>query len=110
MKTHLTTLFAALAFASLAACQSQPATEKASESAPKTEAKTEAKADAKAGGGGPATLEMYVTSQCPYGVQVMNAVAPVKEQLGKDLNLKIGYIGNGSAGSFQSLHGPAEVK
>jgi hypothetical protein len=49
-------------------------------------------------------------SQCPYGVQVLNAVAPVKEQLGDALNLKIGYIGQGTVGSLQSMHGPAEVK
>ncbi len=109
MKNHATMLFAALAVAVVAGCQSQPATEKAAEGT-KSDAKTEAKADAKAGGGGPPTLEMYVMSQCPYGVQVMNAVAPVKDKLGKDLTLKIGYIGSGSAGSFQSLHGPAEVK
>lgn len=111
MKTHSTVLFAALLLVPLAACQNQSATEKApaaSESSAKTETKTDAKADAK--GGGAATLEMYVMSQCPYGVQVVNAVAPVKEQLGAGLNLKIGYIGNGSAGNFQSLHGPGEVK
>ncbi len=56
------------------------------------------------------TFEMYVMSQCPYGVQVMNAIAPVKEQLGSAVNVKIGYIGTGTPGSFQSLHGPAEVK
>ncbi len=104
----------------LAACQNQSATEKApaaSESSAKTDTKAETKADAKAdaktdakAGGGAPTLEMYVMSQCPYGVQVVNAIAPVKEQLGAGLNLKIGYIGNGSAGSFQSLHGAPEVK
>src|SRR5262249_48045982 len=41
---------------------------------------------------------------------VMNAIAPVKEQLGDGLNLKVGYIGGGTAGNFQSLHGPGEVK
>jgi len=114
MKTHSTILFAVLLLAPLAACQNQSATEKApaaSESSAKTDTKAEAKADPKADAkGGVPTLEMYVMSQCPYGVQVVNAIAPVKEQLGANLNLKIGYIGNGSAGSFQSLHGPSEVK
>lgn len=100
--THSTkTLFAVALTVSLAACQSQTATESGGDAKAKsaTQAKTEAP-----------TLEMYVMSQCPYGVQVLNAIAPVKEQLGDNLNLKIGYIGNGTAGSFQSLHGPSEVK
>src|SRR5215218_8682968 len=99
MKTHSTVLFAALLLVPLAACQNQSATEKApatTESSAKTDTKSEAKADAKADAkGGVPTLEMYVMSQCPYGVQVVNAIAPVKEQLGAGLNLKIGYIGNG---------------
>jgi protein-disulfide isomerase-like protein with CxxC motif len=82
----------------LTACQSQTATE-----APTAASASKAKAEAP-------TLEMYVMSQCPYGVQVLDAIAPVKEKLGDGLNLKIGYIGNGTAGSFQSLHGPTEVK
>src|SRR5687767_6147793 len=90
------TLCAAVLAASLAACQSQTATDSAKPAA-------QAKGDAP-------TLEMYVMSQCPYGVQVLNAVAPVKEQLGNNLNLKIGYIGSGSAGNFESLHGAPEVK
>lgn len=56
------------------------------------------------------TLEMFVMSQCPYGVQVVNAVAPVAQQLGGAVNLKIGFIGSGQAGSLTSMHGPAEVK
>ncbi len=109
MKTLVKTLLPTVLILSLAACQNQGGGEKAATG--ETKAKTEAKADAKGGGTGSApTLEMYVMSQCPYGVQVVNAVAPVKQQLGDGLNLKIGYIGNGSPGSFQSLHGPAEVK
>ena len=40
-----------------------------------------------------AKLEMFVMSQCPYGVQVENAVAPVKKQLGDKLDVSIHYIG-----------------
>jgi predicted DsbA family dithiol-disulfide isomerase len=62
-----------------------------------------AKADA-------AKLEMFIMSQCPYGVQVENAVAPVKKQLGDKLDLSIHYIGDGDKSNLQSMHGPAEVK
>jgi glutaredoxin len=65
---------------------------------------------AKKGTADAAKLEMFVMSQCPYGVQVENAVAPVKKQLGDKLDVSIHYIGNGDKSSLQSLHGPAEVK
>ncbi|MBI3782135.1 MAG: DsbA family protein [Deltaproteobacteria bacterium] len=60
--------------------------------------------------GEPAKLEMFVMSQCPYGVQVENAVVPVKQQLGDMLDLSIRYIGDGDKDNLKSLHGPAEVK
>ena len=117
MKTLVKMLLPTVLIVSVAACQNQGGGEKAAsgDTTAKTEAKADAKTDAKADAktdakGGVPTLEMYVMSQCPYGVQVVNAVAPVKQQLGDGLNLKIGYIGAGSPGSFQSLHGPAEVK
>ena len=57
-----------------------------------------------------AVLEMFVMSECPYGVQVENAVAPLKEKLGDALDVQINYIGQkGEDGNFQSLHGPTEV-
>ena len=114
MKAH-TSSFVAVAFVlGLAACQqSQPAGEHKSgdsSNAAKPAAQAAASAGSAASAANAPTLEMYVMSQCPFGVQVVNAVAPVKEQLGSAMNLKIGYIGSGSAGSFQSLHGPGEVK
>jgi hypothetical protein len=57
-----------------------------------------------------AKVEFYVMSQCPYGVQVEKAITPVKQQLGDALDLTIDYIGDGQAGAFQSMHGPAEVR
>jgi len=56
-----------------------------------------------------ASLEMYVMSECPYGVQVENAIAPVKEKLGNALDVQINYIGQKNGDQFQSLHGPTEV-
>jgi hypothetical protein len=64
----------------------------------------------KKGKAGAAKLEMFVMSQCPYGVQVENAIAPVKKQLGDQLDLKIHYIGGGTKPNLTSMHGPAEVK
>jgi len=66
-------------------------------------AQAKSKADA-------AKLEMFVMSQCPYGVQVENAVAPVKQQLGDNLDVSIHYIGTGDKASLTSMHGAAEVK
>jgi glutaredoxin len=61
-------------------------------------------------GKGP-TLEIYVMSQCPYGVQVEEALVPVRQQLGAHaFNLDIQYIGDGDASNLQSMHGPNEVK
>lgn len=67
------------------------------------------------------TLEMYVMSQCPYGTQVMDGIAPVKEKLGDALDLNIDYIlypesqyaGRESqmcVDGLCSMHGTSEVK
>ncbi len=37
-------------------------------------------------------MQFYVMSQCPYGTQVVDAIAPVKEKLGSSLDLMIDYI------------------
>ncbi|MBI5531589.1 MAG: hypothetical protein HY898_02665 [Deltaproteobacteria bacterium] len=59
---------------------------------------------------GAARLELFVMSQCPYGVQVVDAVKPAKDKLGADLDLSIDYIGQGtSPDSLTSMHGPKEV-
>lgn len=59
----------------------------------------------------PAVFEMFIMSQCPYGVQVVNAIAPVVEKLGPNMDLKIHYIGNKAAdGNLTSMHGENEVK
>jgi 2-hydroxychromene-2-carboxylate isomerase len=63
---------------------------------------------AKAASGAP-TLELFVMSQCPYGVQVVNAAAAAKKQLGSAMDVKIQFIGDGTPGQLTSMHGPAEV-
>lgn len=57
----------------------------------------------------PAVLEFFVMSQCPYGVQVMNAIAPVVEKLGPNLEFRAHYIVEQNGDAFTSMHGPKEV-
>ena len=59
----------------------------------------------------PNTLDVFVMSQCPYGVQALNAMEEVlKNFKGTPLAFNVNYIANGTAKTgFQSLHGPAEV-
>ena len=59
---------------------------------------------------GAAKLDIYVMSQCPYGTQVENAIKPVLEKLGNNLDFNVNYIVNENAGTFQSLHGEKEVQ
>lgn len=56
-------------------------------------------------------FDLYVMSQCPYGVQVEDALVPVKERLGDALDLNIDFIGSEPIpGQFKSLHGEPEVE
>ena len=56
-------------------------------------------------------VDLYVMSKCPYGVQAMDFFAPVLSELGSSVNFNLNYIArdNGN-GSFDSLHGPTEVR
>lgn len=56
------------------------------------------------------TLDFYVMSQCPYGTQVEDAIAPVIERFGPAVDFKVDYIARDLGnGRFQSLHGNTEV-
>ena len=59
---------------------------------------------------GAPTLELFVMSQCPYGVEAVDAVAAAHAKLGGAVNLDIGFIGDGEPGNLTSMHGPSEVK
>ena len=55
-------------------------------------------------------LEMYVMSQCPYGTQVVDAVAAARNELGASaIDLDIQFIGKGAGDQLSSMHGPSEV-
>ncbi len=59
----------------------------------------------------PNTLDVFVMSQCPYGVQALNAMQEVLTNFkGAGLAFNVNYIASGNAkNGFNSLHGPAEV-
>ncbi|MFH1506129.1 MAG: hypothetical protein ABIE94_04055 [archaeon] len=54
-------------------------------------------------------VEFYVMSQCPYGTQVVDAVAPVLEQLGPNVDFHLDFIARAQGDGFTSLHGQPEV-
>jgi 2-hydroxychromene-2-carboxylate isomerase len=55
-------------------------------------------------------VELYVMSQCPYGVMALDSMLPAVEKLDGAVNLKLDYIGqNGPDGSPKSMHGESEV-
>jgi len=56
------------------------------------------------------TIELFVMSQCPYGVQAEGLVKNVIDTFGGEVNLSLRFIANeGANGSFTSLHGQNEV-
>jgi 2-hydroxychromene-2-carboxylate isomerase len=59
---------------------------------------------------GAVRVELFVMSQCPYGVQAVNGIKPAIDKLGEEVDLSIDYIGQGSSpASLSSMHGPKEV-
>jgi hypothetical protein len=56
------------------------------------------------------TLELFVMSQCPYGVEAENGVIAARKLLGGALDVKLAFIGDGQPGALSSMHGPDEVK
>jgi predicted DsbA family dithiol-disulfide isomerase len=57
-----------------------------------------------------AKVEFYVMSQCPFGVQVEQGIAPVMEKMGGNVDLAIDFIGDNANGQLTSMHGENEVK
>ncbi len=56
-------------------------------------------------------VAFHVMSQCPFGVQVENAIKPVLDQLGPAVDFKLYFIGDEpSPGQLTSMHGESEVK
>lgn len=57
-----------------------------------------------------ATLELFVMSHCPYGVQQEGVVQDLMSKFNGQLNLSLHFIASDDGnGTFSSLHGPSEV-
>jgi predicted DsbA family dithiol-disulfide isomerase len=64
----------------------------------------------KSPGGRAVGLDLYVMSQCPYGIQVLDALSPALKKVGDSVDFRLNYIANDNGGgSFTSLHGQGEV-
>jgi len=60
---------------------------------------------------GAVPVELYVMSQCPYGVKAVDAIKPAIDKLGADVDLKLEFIGKEDpSGKLTSMHGESEVK
>ena len=60
---------------------------------------------------GAVRADLYVMSQCPFGVQAETAFKEVVAKFGDELDLHVEFIGNAApTGELSSLHGPNEVK
>jgi len=56
-------------------------------------------------------IELFVMSQCPYGVQVMTTMTDVVKEIGANVDVKFEYIGDDLGnGQFKSMHGDGEVQ
>ncbi|MBN2803975.1 MAG: thioredoxin domain-containing protein [Deltaproteobacteria bacterium] len=56
-------------------------------------------------------IDLYIMSQCPYGVQAMQAMTPVVEKFKGQVGLNVDFIGNKKPdGTLGSMHGEKEVQ
>jgi hypothetical protein len=55
-------------------------------------------------------MDLYVMSQCPYGVNALDAIIPAAEKIGDGFALNINYIGKENNGNLESMHGAGEVE
>jgi len=55
-------------------------------------------------------VDLFVMSQCPYGVQALDGMIPAVKKLGSEVDLHLEFVGNKAAdGKLESMHGQAEV-
>ena len=62
------------------------------------------------GNGDKVRFDLYVMSQCPYGVQAENLLKDIFDKIGDRVDFHLEFIGSGTASSLGSLHGEPEVK
>lgn len=58
---------------------------------------------------GAPTLEAFVVSYCPFGLQMQRILVEVEKLLGTVANIKTRYIGSASGDKIQSMHGEEEA-
>lgn len=92
--------FLALAAVIAAGCHSR----KADEASPQPAAAQEAALV-------PVKVELFVMSQCPYGVMAEEALFPALDRLGDAVDFRLHFIGSVEGdGSLSSMHGEGEVR
>ncbi len=57
----------------------------------------------------PNKLDLFVMSQCPYGVKALNAMKEVLKNFGEQIDFTIHYIATEEGNGFKSLHRQPEV-
>jgi hypothetical protein len=57
----------------------------------------------------PKQVEVFIMSQCPFGVQAVDAMKEVLENFGNNIKFDVHYIADKTDAGFNSLHGQAEV-
>ena len=56
------------------------------------------------------TVDFFIMSQCPFGVQVDNGIKPVLDKLGNAVEFNRHFIGQEKEGQLTSMHGENEIK
>ncbi len=54
-------------------------------------------------------LEVFVMSQCPFGIKALNAMKEVLAAFDNKINFKVNFIGDEKDGKLTSMHGQGEV-
>ncbi len=77
----------------------------------KPKGKDEGKTEEQAGAvGEKVALDFHLMSKCPFGVKVLNAITPVLDKMGDNIDFNVYYIGREKDGELTSMHGEQEVQ
>jgi hypothetical protein len=57
----------------------------------------------------PGKVDVFVMSQCPFGVKALDAMKEVMGAFGTDIKFDVHFIGDEAGGQLTSMHGQAEV-
>ncbi|MBN2529973.1 MAG: hypothetical protein JXR76_26520 [Deltaproteobacteria bacterium] len=56
------------------------------------------------------TVDLFIMSQCPYGVETANMMIEVARQFAEEMTLHIEYVGAMRQGQLTSMHGDSEIQ